>query len=106
MGHAEPKEGKMNAASARLNMRVKEDALDRIRTAADITGTDVTAFVISAATAEARKVIMEERVLRLSNREVDQLVDLMAEDRGPSTALVEAARRLSEIEETTAATPR
>jgi uncharacterized protein (DUF1778 family) len=86
----------MPAATARLNMRVREETLDRIRAAAEITGTDVTAFVIAAATAEARKVMLEERAIRLTPREVDQLAALEHEERELSPALVVAARRLAQ----------
>ena len=90
----------MTAATARLNMRVKEEALDRIREAAEISGTDVTAFVISAATTQARQVILEDRALKLTPREIDQLEELAAADRTVPAALIDAARRLEKLEET------
>jgi uncharacterized protein (DUF1778 family) len=59
--------------SARLNMRLAPDALDLIRSAARAQQQDVTSFVLGAAMERARLVLMEERVMLLSAREVAQV---------------------------------
>jgi uncharacterized protein (DUF1778 family) len=79
-------------------MRVREETLERIRAAAELSGTDVTAFVIAAASAEARKVMIEERAIRLTAREVAQLEEISGEEQELSPALVRAAARLAESE--------
>tara|TARA_R110002124_G_scaffold51856_20_gene149711 strand:- start:5954 stop:6226 length:273 start_codon:yes stop_codon:yes gene_type:complete len=79
---------------SRLNLRVQTDTLAKIREAAEFQGVDVTSFVLEAATTKARRIALEEKVLSLSPAEVDQVADLIASDREPSSALVEAARKL------------
>ncbi|NTW41385.1 MAG: DUF1778 domain-containing protein [Cellulomonadaceae bacterium] len=59
--------------SARLNMRIAPDALELLREAAAAQQQDVTSFVLGAAMAQARSVLMEERVMFLTAREVAQV---------------------------------
>lgn len=80
--------------SARLNMRVAPDALDTIREAASAQQQDVTSFVLGAAMERARAVLVEERLLQLTDAEVEQVeAALDAEPR----VIPELARLIREV---------
>jgi uncharacterized protein (DUF1778 family) len=59
--------------SERLNLRVSADALATLREAASVQGQDMTSFVMGAALERARAVLAEDRLLRLTPHEVNQL---------------------------------
>lgn len=59
--------------SERLNLRLSADALQTIREAAKAQEQDLTSFVLGAAMERARVVIAEDRLLRLTPHEVNQL---------------------------------
>jgi uncharacterized protein (DUF1778 family) len=61
------------AKSARINLRLNPDALETIRAAASVQQQDLTSFVLGAAMERARAVIAEDRFLRLTPHEVNQL---------------------------------
>jgi uncharacterized protein (DUF1778 family) len=61
------------AKSARINLRLSLEALDTIRAAASVQQQDLTSFVLGAAMERARAVIAEDRLLRLTPHEVNQL---------------------------------
>lgn len=82
--------------SDRLNMRVSPEALAMIREAAAAQQQDVSAFVLGAAMEHARDVLLRDRVLQLTPRELDQVdAALDAEPRvvPELAALIEAVRR-------------
>ncbi|MEG3614732.1 MULTISPECIES: DUF1778 domain-containing protein [Isoptericola] len=62
-----------NARSERLHMRLSPDALATIREAAAAQQQDVSAFVLGAAMEHAREVLLRDRVLQLTPRELDQV---------------------------------
>lgn len=88
----------MPTARARLNMRVSEEARATLTDAAAAQGTDLTSFVIDAAMSKARRVLMEERALRVTPAEAAQLEALLAADVDAPAALRAAALRLAESE--------
>jgi uncharacterized protein (DUF1778 family) len=61
------------AKSARINLRLDPEALETIRAAASVQQQDLTSFVLGAAMERARAVIAEDRLLRLTPHEVNQL---------------------------------
>jgi len=83
----------MTTSQSRINMRIAPDALEQIRDAARLQSQDVTAFVLGAAMANARQVLLEDRVLKLSPAEVLQLEQALDADAAPPTRLREAMRR-------------
>lgn len=85
----------MSTATARINMRITPAARDLIEDAAEVQGTDMTAFVVAAATQQARRVLLEERALKVSAAEALQIQALLSEDREPTDALKRAMERLS-----------
>ena len=84
------------ARSERLNMRVSPEALATIREAAAAQQQDVSAFVLGAAMEHARDVLLRDRVIQLTSRELDQVdAELDAEPRviPELAALIDAVRR-------------
>jgi len=62
-----------NAKPERVNLRLSTDALETIKEAARVQGQDVTSFMTGAALDRARAVLAEDRLLRLTPHEVNQL---------------------------------
>lgn len=87
----------MGNADARINMRVSEKVRDMIDRAAELQGVDRTAFMLDAATTRARNVILEDRILMLTPREVEQVRDLLDSVPQPTAELARAAHRLAEL---------
>lgn len=85
-----------SARSERLNMRLSPDALATIREAAAAQQQDVSAFVLGAAMEHAREVLLRDRVLQLTPRELDHVDSALdAEPRvvPELAALIAAVRR-------------
>jgi uncharacterized protein (DUF1778 family) len=61
------------AKSARINLRLSPESLEVIRAAANVQQQDVTSFVLGAAVERARAVLAEDRLLRLTPHEINQL---------------------------------
>lgn len=61
------------AKSERINVRLSPDALEMLRAAATVQQQDLTSFVLGAAMERARAVLAEDRILRLTPHEVNQL---------------------------------
>jgi uncharacterized protein (DUF1778 family) len=61
------------AKSARINLRLSPEALETVRAAASVQQQDLTSFVLGAAMERARAVLAEDRILRLTPYEVNQL---------------------------------
>lgn len=85
-----------NTRSERLNMRLSPEALATIREAASAQQQDVSAFVLGAAMERARDVLLRDRVMKLTPREVDQVEAALNEDATvipELAAAIAAARR-------------
>ena len=67
-------------ATARLNLRISEDALATIREAADAQQQDVTSFVLGAAMERARSVVLESRVTQLTEPDALRLEAALGRD--------------------------
>ncbi|MGH3407858.1 MAG: DUF1778 domain-containing protein [Streptosporangiaceae bacterium] len=61
------------AKSARINLRLSPEALETVRAAASVQQQDLTSFVLGAAMERSRAVLAEDRILRLTPHEVNQL---------------------------------
>lgn len=61
------------AKPERVNFRLSTEALETIKEAARVQGQDVTSFMTGAALDRARAVLAEDRLLRLTPHEVNQL---------------------------------
>jgi len=79
---------------ARLSVRLPGELKRTIEEAAAVLGQTVSEFAISAAVREARHVIQDAQVTRLSNRDRDAFLSALdAADAKPNDALKKAARR-------------
>lgn len=82
--------------SERLNMRLSPEALATIREAASAQQQDVSAFVLGAAMERSREVLLRDRVIKLTPREVDQVEAALNEEATvipELAAAIAAARR-------------
>jgi uncharacterized protein (DUF1778 family) len=86
----------MPIATSRLNFRVSSATQQLLVQAAEAQGTDLTSFVVSAASDQARRVLLEERALRVSSAEAMQIQTLLTTDVEPTALLRDAAARLQE----------
>jgi len=80
--------------NARINVRLSSELKQTIEEAAAVSGQTVSDFAISTMLREARQVLQQSQVTRLSNRDRDRfLAALDAADSRPNTALRKAATR-------------
>lgn len=81
-------------SDARINVRLDSELKKIIEEAATSLGQTVTEFTVSTVVREARQVIQDAQVTRLSNRDRDQFFAALEEkDSKPNEALKKAARR-------------
>lgn len=81
-------------SDARINVRLPGELKETIEEAAAALGQTVSEFTVSTVVREARHVLQEAQVTRLSNRDRDRfLAALDALDSKPNAALKAAARR-------------
>jgi uncharacterized protein (DUF1778 family) len=87
------------AKSERINVRLTPDALETIRTAANMQQQDLTSFVLGAAMERARAVLAEDRILRLTPVEVNQLEKALDSEPEVVPQLRAFLQRISEARE-------
>lgn len=87
------------AKSARINLRLDPGALEMIRAAASAQQQDLTSFVLGAAMERARTVLAEDRLLRLTPHEVNQLEESLESEPEVVPQLRAFIRRISEKSE-------
>lgn len=81
-------------SDARINVRLPSDLKQTIEEAAVSLGQTVSEFTISTVVREARQVLQNAQITRLSNRDRDAFLAAMEEtDARPNDALKAAARR-------------
>ena len=76
----------------RINLRASKEAKDLIQRAADLLGTTVSAFIISHAYEAAKKVVADQEILLLSNRDRDRFLTALENPPAPNEALRELLR--------------
>jgi uncharacterized protein (DUF1778 family) len=86
------------AKPERVNLRLSTDALNTIREAAIAQGQDVTSFMTSAALDRARAILAEERLLRLTPHEVNQLEVALEAEPQVVPQLMSVLRRFGGVE--------
>lgn len=84
------------AKSARINLRLNPESLETIRAAAGLQEQDLTSFVLGAAMERARTVLAEDRLLRLTPHEVNQLERALDSEPEVVPQLKAFIRRISE----------
>jgi uncharacterized protein (DUF1778 family) len=81
-------------SDARINVRLPSELKQTIEAAAAALGQSVSEFAVSTVVREARQVLQETRVTRLSNRDRDRFLEALdAVDLKPNAALKTAAKR-------------
>ena len=88
------------AKSARINLRLNPESLEMIRAAAGVQQQDLTSFVLGAAMERARAVLTEDRFLRLTPHELNQLERALDSEPEVVPQLKAFIRRVSEGSET------
>ena len=83
---------------ARINVRLPSELKQTIEEAASALGQTVSEFAISTVVREARQVLHNVQITRLSNRDRDRFLEALdAADAKPNTALKAAARRYGKL---------
>ena len=77
--------------TARLEARITPNALAVVRRAAELQGSSVSDFVVTAAQEAAHRVIEETQMIRLSAEDQRRFVDLLLNPPPPAPALLRAA---------------
>lgn len=80
--------------SERIQLRVTSGMKDLISKAALIAGQDVTSFILSSATASARRVMLENQLIKLSEEDLAQVEDALDSAEVPSPELVDLFRSI------------
>ena len=80
---------------ARLAARMPHDIQERIQEAANITGSTINEFLVSAALDKANAVLERERTINLNFESAKIVLDLMANPPEPNEALRKAIQRRS-----------
>jgi uncharacterized protein (DUF1778 family) len=83
---------------ARINVRLPSELKQTIEDAASALGQTVSEFAISTVVREARQVLQDTQITRLSNRDRDRFLEALdAADAKPNTTLKAAARRYGKL---------
>jgi uncharacterized protein (DUF1778 family) len=80
----------MKTKSKRIEARVKPDTLVLVQRAAELQGSSVSEFVVSAAEKEARRALEEASTIRLSVEDQRRFVELLLSPPEPTPALERA----------------
>ena len=81
-------------STARINVRISSELKQTIEAAATAMGQTVSEFAISTVVREARHVLQEAQVTRLSDRDRDIFLQVLDDvDQKPNAVLKAAARR-------------
>ena len=83
---------------ARINVRLPSELKQTIEEAASALGQTVSEFAISTVVREARQVLQDAQITRLSNRDRDSFLEALDSiDSKPNAALKTAARRYGKL---------
>lgn len=82
---------------ARLEARLPNEVLARLKRAAEIQGRTLTDFVVAAADEAACRAIERTEILRLSAEDQRQIAEAILRPPEPTPALKKAARRYREL---------
>lgn len=87
----------MATATARLEARLPNDVMARLKRAAEIQGRTLTDFVVAAADEAACRAIEQTEVIRLSIEAQRQIAEAILNPPEPNEAWKKAAKRHSEL---------
>jgi uncharacterized protein (DUF1778 family) len=83
--------------TARLEARLPNAVLERLKRAAEIQGRTLTDFVVAAADEAACRAIEQTEIIRLSAEDQRQIAEAIINPPEPGPALLKAARRYREL---------
>lgn len=78
---------------ARLDVRLNSQLKELIQEAAELTGQSITDFAVSTLAEAARRIVYQNSMTVLSNRDRDAFMALLESDEAPNEALRKAAKR-------------
>ena len=81
------------ATTARLEARLPNEVMARLKRASEIQGRTLTDFVVAAADEAARRAIEQTEIIRLSMEDQRQIAEAILNPPAPNKALKKAARR-------------
>ena len=79
--------------SARINLRTSPEAKALIERAAAIMGSTVSSFMLQNAYEAARRLVAQQEVLTLSDRDRDAFLNALENPAAPTQALIDLMRR-------------
>ena len=79
--------------SARINLRTSPEAKALIERAAAIMGSTVSSFMLQNAYEAARRLVAEQEVITLSDRDRDAFLEALENPPEPTQALIDLMRR-------------
>lgn len=77
----------------RITARISSEVRERLEGAAALSGATLNQFLVQGALKEANKILEEERVIVLSERDTDKVFGLLENPPAPSVRSQEAARK-------------
>lgn len=81
----------------RIGARIPMGVLQTLQRAAALTGATLNQFLVQSAIKEAQAVIEREQTLKLSQRDAEQLLDLLENPPPPNAVLAAAQSRYQEL---------
>ena len=91
--------------SERLNIRLSEEARDLLRSAAELQQQDLTSFILGPALENARAIVLQDMLVKLSPVEVNQIERALDEPSTASKPLADLIARVRTGQGAEAATP-
>jgi uncharacterized protein (DUF1778 family) len=82
---------------ARLEARIPRPIKERIERAAELTGHTVTGFLIATAGEDARRVVEDAEIMRLSQKDQTAFAKALIDPPAPSARLRRAAKHHAEL---------
>ncbi len=82
-----------SAKDSRIALRTSDETKARLKEAARITDQDLSSFILDAANSRARQVLLEEQVMRLSDRDFELIEQLITDPAEPNDALRKLVRK-------------
>ncbi|NUU05041.1 DUF1778 domain-containing protein [Leifsonia sp. C5G2] len=82
--------------SERINIRLSEEARDMLRHAADLQQQDLTSFILGPALDNARAILLQDALLKLSPVEVNQIERALEAPAVASKPLADLIRQVRE----------
>lgn len=79
--------------NSRIALRASDETKDRLQEAAQITGQDLSAFILEAANARARQILLEDKIIRFSDADLLQIEEALENPPAPNDALRALVRK-------------